>query len=46
MIKDRRFLPLEEHEPVEEYDDFEEELDVSEDNANYPRRKNYLYIAS
>ncbi len=44
MVKDKRFVPVEYHEPVEEDTDFEMELD---DEDKLPRRKGQgLYIAS
>ncbi len=43
MAKDKRFLPVEYHEPVEEDTDFE--LDMDEDEANIPKKRN-LYMAS
>ena len=43
MVKDRRFLPVESHEPVEE--DFEDTDSELSDDSPVPRRKG-LYIAS
>ncbi|MBI2574534.1 hypothetical protein HYV82_01475 [Candidatus Woesearchaeota archaeon] len=44
MVKEKRFLPVESHEPVEEdFDDFES--DFYDDKKHLPRRKS-LYVAS
>lgn len=47
MIKDKRLLPLERHEPAEAYDEFDEELFALD--KKLPPRKKYsfqLYMAS
>ncbi len=46
MIKEKRFLPVEHHEPMEE--DMEFELDFSEDDEkkNLQKKKGGLYVAS
>jgi hypothetical protein len=47
MIKDYRFVPLEKHEPVEEEDDFNEELVLTEYHKRaLAKQRSQLYIAS
>jgi hypothetical protein len=47
MIKDYRFVPLEKHEPIEEEDDFDEELILTEyQKKTLNKQKSRLYMAS
>lgn len=47
MIKDYRFMPLEDREPIEEEDDFDEELVLSDyAKKHIDKHKMKLYMAS
>jgi hypothetical protein len=47
MIKDYRFVPLENHEPMEEEDDFDEDLFLADyAKKHIDKHKIRLYMAS
>ena len=48
MIKDSRFIPLEEHEPIELDEEFDEEitLDPKQKKSVDREKRNMLFVAS